>query len=274
MAASVRIEDEAFSDRRYDRLARECGLADADHARGKMSVLWRQCTLEHRHVLPVEDVEAVLGASAINALIAARLGERHPQGIRIRGTKGRIEWLKKLRDNGRFGHLGGRPKKTHKGSKNNPQGYQSETPPAPAPAPAPAKKEEEEKTPEAASRRVGVNSDLKPEPAIAFPPTLDTPEFRKAWAEWHEYLRAAKLRAWPAITIEKKLATLADMGPLAAIAAINHSIENRCNSIYPPSVPQNRRSPKADPKPASNEDIAAEIKRKQEALKRIVNLNG
>lgn len=42
MAASVRIEDEAFADERYDALARAAGLADADHARGKMARLWRQ----------------------------------------------------------------------------------------------------------------------------------------------------------------------------------------------------------------------------------------
>ena len=49
MGASVRIEDDAFSDTRYDLLARYGGLADADHARGKMARIWRQCTLEGRH---------------------------------------------------------------------------------------------------------------------------------------------------------------------------------------------------------------------------------
>jgi hypothetical protein len=146
MAASVRVEDEAFSDRRYERLAVEAGLADADHARGKMAVLWRQCTLEQTHVLDDHDVISVLGARGVDALITSRLGERvDGGGIRIRGTKGRIEWLKRLRDNGKHGKSGGRPRKKKNPAglaDDNPKGGPSaspdKTPPAPAPAPAPA----------------------------------------------------------------------------------------------------------------------------------------
>lgn len=136
MAASVRIEDEAFSDQRYVRLATLCGLADADHARGKMLILWRQCTLEQRYVLPVEDVVAVLGPSGEKNIVTARLGVTHPRGIRIAGTRGRIEWLKNLRENGK---KGGRPKKP----KGLASGSAHQNPPAPAPAPvtAPVKKE-------------------------------------------------------------------------------------------------------------------------------------
>ena len=107
--AAVRTESDAFGDVRYERLARLAGLADADHARGKMARLWRQCTMEKRYVLPIEDVIEVLGERAIAALTESRLGEEVDGGVRIRGTKGRIEWLDKLRKNGR---KGGRPKKT------------------------------------------------------------------------------------------------------------------------------------------------------------------
>lgn len=113
--SGVRIEDDAFGDTRYDVLARACGLADADHARGKMARLWRQCTAESRYVLPVEDVESVLGENAVAGLERARLGEKVRGGVRIRGTQGRIEWLGKLRDNGKFGKLGGRPKGNPRG---------------------------------------------------------------------------------------------------------------------------------------------------------------
>jgi len=119
--SSVRIEDEAFGDRRYHRLATEAGLADADHARGKMAVLWRQCTIEQRHILPNQDVCDVLGPNGVEALVNARLGDIAEGGVRIRGTKGRIEWLKKLRDNGK---KGGRPKKT----KSKPSGFQESNP--------------------------------------------------------------------------------------------------------------------------------------------------
>lgn len=137
--SSVRIEDDAFGDLRYERLARECGLADADHARGKMARLWRQCTAEKRYSLAVEDVQAVLGDNAVTGLVASRLGEVVNGGIRIKGTKGRIEWLEKLRKNGKFGKLGGRPTKV---SKQNPRGYpdgfRELTPPSPVSSPSPS----------------------------------------------------------------------------------------------------------------------------------------
>ena len=134
--SSVRVEADAFTDSRYAILAQGCGLADADHARSKMERLWWQCTQERRYVLPADDVIHVLGTNAISAIVRARLGEVVPDGIRICGTKGRIEWLEKLRKNGK---KGGRPKKT----KQKPSGYDESNPPAPAPAPAPAHSDSE-----------------------------------------------------------------------------------------------------------------------------------
>lgn len=113
--SSVRIEDEAFSCERYEDLAALAGLADADHARGKMARLWRQCTIEQTRVLTPLTITRVLGSRGVEALVGARLGEIVANGVRIRGTKGRIEWLKKLRSNGKYGKRGGRPR-------NNPQG--------------------------------------------------------------------------------------------------------------------------------------------------------
>lgn len=146
MAVSVRIEDEAFSDERFEDLAVVAGLADSDHARGKMARIWRQCTLEQRYVLPASIVSRILGDNGVNALIAARLGEKVDGGIRIHGTRGRIEWLKKLRSNGKFGKRGGRPKKNPRGfSFGNPtepmrvtKNAEKITPPAPAPVPTSA----------------------------------------------------------------------------------------------------------------------------------------
>lgn len=128
--ARVNIEDDAFGDGRYDRLAHECGLADADHARGKMARLWRQCTTEKRHVLDDRDVILVLGDRGPDALIASRLGERTEGGIRIRGTRGRIEWLEKLRKNGR---KGGRPRKATRKPDGLASGSLESNPPTPAP---------------------------------------------------------------------------------------------------------------------------------------------
>lgn len=120
---SVRTEDDAFGDIRYELLATAAGLADADHARGKMQRLWRQCTAEGTYVLGDADVINVLGVRGADAIISARLGVRVKNGIRIRGTRGRIEWLEKLRSNGR---KGGRPK----GTKRKPSGSAELNPPA------------------------------------------------------------------------------------------------------------------------------------------------
>jgi len=92
-ASGVTVSCSALSDTRFDALARICGLADADHARGKMLRLWNQCLREQSYVVTVEDAEAMLGANAVDGLTRARLGEVVDGGIRIRGTKGRIEWL-------------------------------------------------------------------------------------------------------------------------------------------------------------------------------------
>lgn len=145
MGASVRTEDEAFSDERFTDLARAAGLVDADHARGKMSRLWRQCTIETTYILPRETVVGVLGDRGVEAIVCARLGEVVDGGIRIRGTRGRIEWLRKLRQNGKFGKRGGRPKRNPDGLPTKPirvtKTAPNETPPTPAPVPTPIEEE-------------------------------------------------------------------------------------------------------------------------------------
>jgi hypothetical protein len=211
MSASVRIEDEAFSDRRYDRLAREAGLADADHARGKMAVLWRQCTLEQRHILPPEDVMGVLGDDGVRALVASRLGSETPSGVRIHGTEGRIEWLTRLRKNGKYGHLGaehgkkgGRPRKPPEAPL---EGVSENPPPAPAPAPVKEiKRPESGKTkPPPPPEAVHIADDIAKHVLSRDPgcPKLRTEEGRKktvdAWAGAIRLLHERDGRPWPQI---------------------------------------------------------------------------
>ena len=136
MAASVRIDDEAFSDRRYDLLARALGLPDADCARGKMAAIWRQCTQQQAHVLDVEIVRVILGDNGVDALVKSRLGEVVSDGVRICGTRGRIEWLAKLRKNGRKGGRPRKPNGNHLVSISETRSEPDPNPPAPAPAPA------------------------------------------------------------------------------------------------------------------------------------------
>lgn len=107
--AAVRTEEEAFADDRYDDLAARAGLADADHARGKMLRVWRQCTIEGTHFVSRDFLARVFPIGGADALIGARLGElQEDDSVRVRGAKGRVEWLTKLRANGR---KGGRPKR-------------------------------------------------------------------------------------------------------------------------------------------------------------------
>lgn len=140
MAASVRIEDEAFSDVRFEVLAALCQLADSDHARGKVAKLWRQCTAQHTYVLPESVVRSVLGPSGVESLLESQLGERSDGGIRLRGTRGRIEWLKKLRKNAQKGGKARAAKRQPNGSH-----LQAKTEPPPSPpvtAPVTANREE------------------------------------------------------------------------------------------------------------------------------------
>ena len=103
MAASVRVEDDAFKDTRFAVLAVLVGLPDADCARGKMLLLWRQCTAQGIHVLSEQTVSVILGENGPSALVSCDLGEKVDGGIRIKGTTGRIEWLQKLKKNGKKG---------------------------------------------------------------------------------------------------------------------------------------------------------------------------
>lgn len=171
---AVRIEDDAFGDARYEELAEYAGLADADHARGKMARLWRQCTQETQYALQPETIARVLGPGGVDALIKSRLGQRMDDGtVRIKGTKGRIEWLKKLRSNGKFGKKGGRPKKNPDGY---PHGFRDKTPLATATALVPALVQDQ--IPES------------PPPLRLIPQEPDPPDtVEKLWAE-QERLRA------------------------------------------------------------------------------------
>ena len=126
--SAVTVVSEAFADERYEELADALGLADADCARGKMLRLWRQCTIEQTETLLGFTITRVLGANGVDALVRARLGEVMADGrVRIKGTAGRIEWLQRVRDNGKYGKLGGRPKPSRVSS-DNPAGLENKTP--------------------------------------------------------------------------------------------------------------------------------------------------
>ena len=106
MGVSVRVEDCAFDDSRYDELASHFKPAepDADWARGKMLWIWRQCTKENSRTLSQFQVKLVLGEGGVDALVASNLAELCDDGrVRIKGTEGRIEWFQNLKKGSKAG---------------------------------------------------------------------------------------------------------------------------------------------------------------------------
>jgi hypothetical protein len=124
MTAPVRIDAAAWGDLRFATLARLCGLADAEHALIKCARIWSWQT-EHytpdqpTYVIDPEIVESVLGDGGAAAMVRARLAEEGPDGLRIRGAEGRIEWLWKSRNNSARG--GEATKRKHE-NKEGPRG--------------------------------------------------------------------------------------------------------------------------------------------------------
>lgn len=138
MTAPVRIEKEAWTDLRFATLARLMGFVDLDHALIKVSKIWSWQT-EHftpdapTYVVDTDIVESALGAGGAAALVRARLADETPDGLRIRGAHGRIEWLHRCRTNA---PKGGEAKKRMARDKANPVGMPSGNPvdqPTPTP---------------------------------------------------------------------------------------------------------------------------------------------
>lgn len=108
---AVRLDDKLLGDLAgLSILAEECGLADCDHAIGKLTRLYDVCTKTQHYTVGLAVVRSCLGANGIEALVYAGYGELVPapmptrwakrvltgrggeQFMRIRGTEGRIEW--------------------------------------------------------------------------------------------------------------------------------------------------------------------------------------
>lgn len=126
MGANITIEELAFGDVRFELLAAAAGLADRDHAAGKLGRLWLICTETQHYTVSLALVRTVLGPGGVDALVAAELGElvdahqpteyvaaasrRAPPPaspdepvMRLAGTIGRIEWYGRNRANASAG---------------------------------------------------------------------------------------------------------------------------------------------------------------------------
>lgn len=102
MTAPVRIDAEAWSDLRFATLARILKLADRDHALIKVARIWSWQAENYTpekptYVVDQDTIDSALGDGGSAAMVRARLAEEVPDGFRIKGAKGKIEWLWKLR---------------------------------------------------------------------------------------------------------------------------------------------------------------------------------
>lgn len=68
------------------------------------------------------------------------------------------------------------------------------------------------------------------------PSNLDTPEFRQAWELWLAYRKERRLAAYKPIGLTRQLNALAAFGPASAIAAIEQSIQQNYQGLFPKPV--------------------------------------
>lgn len=74
----------------------------------------------------------------------------------------------------------------------------------------------------------------KPPPAPDIPESLRTPEFEAVWKDWMTHL-AEKRKKPTKLAISRQLSKCEQMGQSAAIAMINHSIQNNWQGLFEPN---------------------------------------
>ena len=68
------------------------------------------------------------------------------------------------------------------------------------------------------------------------PPELDTPEFRAEWELWLAYRKERRLAKYKPIGLRRQLNALAAFGPQSAIAAIEQSMAQNYQGLFPKAV--------------------------------------
>ncbi len=97
------------------------------------------------------------------------------------------------------------------------------------------KEEDQEEEKESETDR-GDARGVKPIEPSAFPPELDSQNFRDAWDRWAEYRKQARLKPYTPIGATSQLTQLAKLGSARAIAAIENSIANAYQGIFEPKL--------------------------------------
>lgn len=117
--ASVRVEQSAISDPRFELAAKRMGVSRHDIL-GRMMFIWEHCTEQQTYYLQPEVVDTIACFEGFSLIICdpiVSLAEATDKGVRIKGTKGRIEWLGRLRKGQKSGG-----KSRSKKAERNPNG--------------------------------------------------------------------------------------------------------------------------------------------------------
>lgn len=119
-------------DPRFVILGRKLGTSRFD-AVGRMAHIWAYCTDKQTYFLTPEVIDTLAEYPEFSSFICGAevdLAEVTDRGIRIRGTRGRIEWLGRLRKNGKKGAAATKAKWK---AKRRPDGLAPGRPDGPAP---------------------------------------------------------------------------------------------------------------------------------------------
>lgn len=93
------------------------------------------------------------------------------------------------------------------------------------------------------SQRTSANGRRGAQEPTVIPDSLDTPDFRAAWAEWERHRAEMRHKLTPTST-RQQLRRLEDMGHDNAISAIQHSIANGYRGIFPPNERRGETRPR------------------------------
>jgi len=99
------------------------------------------------------------------------------------------------------------------------------------------RREDEKEPPNPLSGESGRKPPAKAPPfdplKVDLPPSLESPEFRAAWADWMRHRMEIK-KPYKPLGVEKLVEQLAAMGAVRSIAAINYSIANQWQGVFEP----------------------------------------
>lgn len=183
----VNLEATVWTDARFVVLAKLMGWPDPDLAIIKVAKVWRQCVMEGVYELPAGAIDALLGSDGCRSLIASGLAEptdKEATRARVKGTRGRIEWHKNSKENGK---KGGRPRAIS--DKQKTQGVLKEKPSSSSSSSSSPSSSTDRESADAATSAATLLSAKRSQPAATTLPA--------SWTPTEEHERFASLHGIP-----------------------------------------------------------------------------